>query len=1131
MKYLILVIVLFVSCSKSKSAEENKKNVETEKHRDSFENYNEIQLQHFAYDEFQVGFDIMPVADDGTPLGCDSTGINFTIKKYFNNQLQEDSGDISVECQENKPSKVGIVLDNSGSIRSHRLIIESGVDALLDEVAKSGSTFSLTEVHTNSQIITPLTDSKTLFKENMKKMINKDGWTALYDGIRLGHESLEDKVSWEGESDPACNVERKAIIVMTDGYENNSREQKYEEYSLEEFPGDKIDTTLDDLKLLRSNERKIPIFTIGVGGDVDANGLSDLSNETGGSYRALSDFKEMPEAFQEIGDYLRSPYHVCVESKEMACGEYKVEISYSSENGPTGDKVISFSIPCEEEEEDEQENTEVVIDPIDDEEDIESEEGKNELELSYEKKIIFPLFNDENGKKELQGINLYFESSKNLNITTSGSINLARESSFSIKDVSKEIVDLEKNYVSASFVESSFTDSKTLKGVYKIPSSSFSSFLGEGTGELIFKAYDFLEWDTNEKIQGTLGIKGNFIVEYIWRYRDIQGVIIPDPNLRLAVRNATGIRVGNITPEAMEKLTSIDVRNKEITTFQGIEYAPNLTHLYIGNTKTRDISFLKHLANLKLLDLNSNNIDDFSFLSSLGKIQTLYLNSTNLSNLSHIHKLSTLITLQMSSTEVSDVFLLKDLTNLESFKFRNCEISNYSYFSLIPRLKSLDLYNCINDPAPSFKLRTDITYNNVQIGRTRLTSLKSLAGIDIKTLSISQNSLENLSEIVNIPSLISLTASNNGFNRSDFLYVLKLPALQTLNFNANLIYDIQPEVTHSTLRTLYVQSAGITDISGIVLYPNLYRVNVSYNNLESLTPLSGISGLSVIYALSTTGTGLDSLEALENLSYLDITNTDISSFNDINFSTFPKLASFIMRNVNMNNISILDKENYSYFDLRYNNISCDDQKKIVDAQYEGKTILYTSVPGCPHVYQPGVTESFYEIADSKGLGMQFFGDFDTSNSVDEMSGSYNTTFEPIELNSNESIENLNVILVADINREVQSTDVSNFSLTLNEKLSVEIKADDKIIYSDDIDRVDVLNYQGEGQKVTFTNNLNVNIELDQSQILEFINADKVFINIGYISTPEFSADEVEAFNINNEIIGEAKINYNVKQVR
>ena len=82
---------------------------------------------------------------------------------------------------------------------------------------------------------------------------------------------------------------------------------------------------------------------------------------------------------------------------------------------------------------------------------------------------------------------------------------------------------------------------------------------------------------------------------------------IKDKNLKLSIQQELGLP-GEIRLGDIRELTSLTVKNKEIKSLEGLQYAVNLESLNIQNNEIKDLSPLKNLKKLTNLKANSQNI-------------------------------------------------------------------------------------------------------------------------------------------------------------------------------------------------------------------------------------------------------------------------------------------------------------------------------------------------------------------------------------------------------------------------------------------------------------------------------------------------------------------------------------------
>ena len=90
-------------------------------------------------------------------------------------------------------------------------------------------------------------------------------------------------------------------------------------------------------------------------------------------------------------------------------------------------------------------------------------------------------------------------------------------------------------------------------------------------------------------------------------------VNIPDPNLRERIEAKFGKQPGApITESEMATLIYLEADLVDISDLAGLEFATNLTELWLGENEISNISVLSGLTNLTVLDLSGNSISDLS---------------------------------------------------------------------------------------------------------------------------------------------------------------------------------------------------------------------------------------------------------------------------------------------------------------------------------------------------------------------------------------------------------------------------------------------------------------------------------------------------------------------------------------
>lgn len=98
------------------------------------------------------------------------------------------------------------------------------------------------------------------------------------------------------------------------------------------------------------------------------------------------------------------------------------------------------------------------------------------------------------------------------------------------------------------------------------------------------------------------------------------GVQFENRILEKVVRNALNKPQVEITIKDMASLKEISTNFDHITSLKGLEYAVNLTSLYMVNSKISDLSPISGLHQLKSINLTDNYISDLSPLNGLNKV-------------------------------------------------------------------------------------------------------------------------------------------------------------------------------------------------------------------------------------------------------------------------------------------------------------------------------------------------------------------------------------------------------------------------------------------------------------------------------------------------------------------------------
>jgi Mg-chelatase subunit ChlD len=236
-----------------------------------------------------------------------------------------------------------LVADNSGSQAEHLPLMQESIGSFAEKLMASGKSdrVGLVRVSTEAQLLLALSSETERVRGAGSDMFITNGWTALWDGIRLANDSMSDETVIETKGKATQCVERtlRAIVAFTDGGDNNSADEQKSRYS-----GDGIDTRLEELLKLNVGGTKTPVFTVGIGSEVDETNLTQLSEMSGATYVGVEDMGKLHGALMATAARLRTQVPVCFERARCEDTEARVILTVTSD-GTTQTHTLPIALP------------------------------------------------------------------------------------------------------------------------------------------------------------------------------------------------------------------------------------------------------------------------------------------------------------------------------------------------------------------------------------------------------------------------------------------------------------------------------------------------------------------------------------------------------------------------------------------------------------------------------------------------------------------------------------------------------------------------------------------------------------------------------------------------------------------
>jgi Ca-activated chloride channel family protein len=202
---------------------------------------------------------------------------NFAV--YEDSQPQK----ITSFRREDIPVSIGIVVDNSGSMRTKRTAVTKAVLNLIQASNPQDEVF-VVNFNDDPYLDQDFTNKLDPLREALDRVDSRGG-TALYDAVIASADHLA----------KGAKKEKKVLLVVTDGVDNESRESL--ESAIRKVQDDNGPT----------------IYTIGILGDEPGikrakRALQSLSDQTGGVAFFPKDLVEVDEISQEVARDIRNQY-------------------------------------------------------------------------------------------------------------------------------------------------------------------------------------------------------------------------------------------------------------------------------------------------------------------------------------------------------------------------------------------------------------------------------------------------------------------------------------------------------------------------------------------------------------------------------------------------------------------------------------------------------------------------------------------------------------------------------------------------------------------------------------------------------------------------------------------------------
>jgi Ca-activated chloride channel family protein len=212
--------------------------------------------------------------------GSPVLGLAKTNFRVFEDDVERPVTALSVS---DAPISAGVVFDTSRSMKPRLHDSRTALDEFL-KTSGAADEFLLVRFSDRAELLTPFTRSPAEIARALNG-VEAHGWTALVDAICLATQEVR-----------KGRYERKVLVVLTDGNDNNSR------YSAAEL-----------LSLLR--EADVRVYAISI--IERSRYLQKICEETGGRAIWVRRMSDLPAAMDDLSKQIRSEYLVSYNPVEL----------------------------------------------------------------------------------------------------------------------------------------------------------------------------------------------------------------------------------------------------------------------------------------------------------------------------------------------------------------------------------------------------------------------------------------------------------------------------------------------------------------------------------------------------------------------------------------------------------------------------------------------------------------------------------------------------------------------------------------------------------------------------------------------------------------------------------------------
>ncbi|KAF9433854.1 hypothetical protein BGZ76_008891 [Entomortierella beljakovae] len=256
-----------------------------------------------------------------------------------------------------------------------------------------------------------------------------------------------------------------------------------------------------------------------------------------------------------------------------------------------------------------------------------------------------------------------------------------------------------------------------------------------------------------------------------------------------------------------------------------------------------DLTNFSHLLNLQYLDISHNGIQDLTGLSCLVHLRELIAEGNKIKSLSALQQMDGLIRLDVSHNCLTSLdFRWSKLQRLEYLNASHNKIEQLENLESLAGLIHANLSNnCIEDISlvqPLRRLRI------LRLSRNKLVTFEATPFPGLRTLYLDDNRLQTLENCQKLTRLENFSVRDQE-GQGIAIDMLEFINSRKLYLSGNPIHALYFDMGFYRLEYLEICAGCLSElpIDFAALFPNLRGLNLSYNELDSISALDGLHRL------------------------------------------------------------------------------------------------------------------------------------------------------------------------------------------------------------------------------------------------------------------------------------------------